>query len=854
MKEKLLLFALPLLFANSVLFAQVKKTLLHDSLFSTYYHQRATLFKSLPQTKGDIIFLGNSITDGGEWSEMFSDLRIKNRGISGDVTAGIIHRIDEITARRPSKVFLLIGTNDLARGIKPDSVLKYIFWIADYLKQESPSTKLYIQSILPVNNDFGKFSGHMSKAEEARKVNESLDKNASRHHYTFINLYPSFIEDAGKLNARYTNDGLHLTGEGYLLWQHLVFPYVYNATQQAALIPLPQSVVWNNTMFPLYACKTILVKDKALYKEALWLQNELKQKGFTVNIVEKAGNADHEIELKLDQVDAPMPAEAYRLQVKESKVVLAANTPHGIFNGLQTLYQLMRSGVMLDGCDIKDWPQFSWRGYMVDVGRNYQSLELLKQQIDVMARYRLNVFHFHPTEDIAWRIAIRRYPQLTAPKNMLRDKGLYYSEADIKELIAYCKERYITFLPEIDMPGHSDAFTRAFSFNMQSDSGLAVVKNILKEFCATYDLPYLHIGGDEVKITNKNFLPEVIALIHSLGIKTIGWEPGGNLHKNTIRQLWMKDGVKDTSLTYIESRHLYLNHMDPLESVTTIFHRQIGDRIKEDKNLPGATLCLWHDRRVAKEDDVLKLNPVYPGILAFAERSWRGGGYPNWITNPGQQNALNEFSQFEHRLMDHHRQSFQNIPFPYARQSEITWKLYGPYQNAGDLSKSFEPESRSFNDRKTKPAQQAVGGTVVLRHWFYPLVQAVLKNPEDSSTWYATTKIWNDEAGYKDFWIGFNNLSRSPATDSPTAGKWDEKGSTVWVNGKLIEPPVWKRGGQSGDLEIPLQDEGYEYREPTKIYLEKGWNNVLIKVPVGTFKGPNWHNPVKWMFTFIPID
>ena len=130
------------------------------------------------------------------------------------------------------------------------------------------------------------------------------------------------------------------------------------------------------------------------------------------------------------------------------------------------------------------------------VGRNFQSVQSLKGQIEVMSRYKLNIFHFHFTEDIAWRLAIKRYPQLTAPENMLRNKGMYYTTSEMKEMIAYCKERYITLVPEIDMPGHSAAFKRAMGFDMQSDSGLVVVKNILQEFCDTYDLPYVHIGAD----------------------------------------------------------------------------------------------------------------------------------------------------------------------------------------------------------------------------------------------------------------------------------------------------------------------------------------------------------------------
>jgi hexosaminidase len=138
-----------------------------DSIFPAYYHQRVSHFRTLPQTQGDIIFLGNSISDGAEWSELFNDLKLKNRGISGDITAGVLHRLDEVFNRKPAKVFLLIGTNDLARGIKADSVIENIFRIADLLKARSPMTKLYIQSIFPLNESFGKFSGHMSKKKRS---------------------------------------------------------------------------------------------------------------------------------------------------------------------------------------------------------------------------------------------------------------------------------------------------------------------------------------------------------------------------------------------------------------------------------------------------------------------------------------------------------------------------------------------------------------------------------------------------------------------------------------------------------------------------------------------------------------
>lgn len=627
---------------------------------------------------------------------------------------------------------------------------------------------------------------------------------------------------------------------------------------QPSLIPLPQKLQWGNALFELKAFKTITVNDSTLLKDAGLLKGELHKKGLDLSVTFKAPKKGPYINIQLGKVNAPqLQDEAYRLKVKSNKIELTANTAKGVFYGLQTLLQLVNEENRINGCEITDWPAFSWRGYMIDVGRNFMSMYLLKQQIDIMSRYKLNIFHFHFTEDIAWRLAIKQYPQLTDPQYMIRNKGKFYSEADMKELIAYCKERYIQLVPEIDMPGHSAAFKRAMGFDMQSEAGLVAVKNILNEFIETYDLPYLHIGADEVKITNKNFVPEVTDYINSFGKKVIGWEPGGNFKDNTIRQLWMDDNGKlsrNKNIQYIDSRHLYLNHMDPLEAVVTIFNRKIADKETGNANLLGATLCMWHDRAVSEEEDILKMNPVYPGMLAFAERSWRGGGRSGWTATIGEpaSEKAKEFEAFEKRLVDHQQQYFSGLYFPYAKQSATAWKLFGPYANNGNLSAKFEPENDTFNPEKTTPAIEAVGGTIVLRHWWYPLINGTISQPTDSTTWYATTKVWSEEERTQDFWIGFNNLSRSPATDSPPTDAWDNKQSMVWVNGNLIAPPLWKRGGQKGNSEIPLADEGYEYRAPTRIMLKKGWNYVLIKVPVGSFKGTDWQNPVKWMFTFVP--
>ncbi len=193
------------------------------SFQTTYYEQRRTLFESLPNTKNEIIFLGNSITDGGEWAELFQNKRVKNRGISGDVTAGVLYRLSEVTESKPAKVFLLIGINDLGRGISKDTVFANICQIASLIEKHSPKTKVYVQSILPVNPEFGKFAGHCSKTEEILWINQKLSEWCARSQAEFVDLFPHFKSGENNwMNPFMTNDGLHLTGEGYTTWTKIL--------------------------------------------------------------------------------------------------------------------------------------------------------------------------------------------------------------------------------------------------------------------------------------------------------------------------------------------------------------------------------------------------------------------------------------------------------------------------------------------------------------------------------------------------------------------------------------------------------------------------------------------------------
>ncbi len=196
-----------------------------DNKFGTYYNQRLTLFEKLPDTKGEIIFLGNSITDGSEWSELLGNPKVKNRGISGDITEGVLFRLNEVTRSKPAKVFLLIGINDLSRGISKDAVFSNICKIADRIRKDSPKTKVYIQSILPVNDSFGLFKNHTNKTDEVLWVNARLREWCAKENVGFVDLYSRFkLPDSEKMNPKYSNDGLHLMGDGYLLWIEIIKP------------------------------------------------------------------------------------------------------------------------------------------------------------------------------------------------------------------------------------------------------------------------------------------------------------------------------------------------------------------------------------------------------------------------------------------------------------------------------------------------------------------------------------------------------------------------------------------------------------------------------------------------------
>ncbi len=185
----------------------------------SHYLQRSDLYRYCKIQKGDVVLLGDSITDGGCWDELFPGMNIKNRGINGDDTVGVLGRINDILENTPAALFILIGTNDLNwwNYRHEAEILSNYEKILHRCKELSPTTRVFVQSILPRARRF---------TNQITMLNLGLEKLAEEYDYTFINLHPYFADELGALKSEFTNDNLHLMSAGYKVWVKLLTPYL----------------------------------------------------------------------------------------------------------------------------------------------------------------------------------------------------------------------------------------------------------------------------------------------------------------------------------------------------------------------------------------------------------------------------------------------------------------------------------------------------------------------------------------------------------------------------------------------------------------------------------------------------
>ena len=211
-----LLMLLGMLFAVEA-FAQAPAKI-DSSYANSHYRMRLDFFRQMPNHKKEIVFLGNSITEAGEWQELVPCKPVVNRGISGDVTWGVLARLDEVLASKPAKVFLLIGVNDLKRGIDPAMIAQNHRRILQRIKAESPKTRVYLQSVLPVNEAMLSAAYQHVTLARISALNQELKRLAEQLQVPFLDLHPALTDAQGQLDKELTTDGIHLKLVAYIKW------------------------------------------------------------------------------------------------------------------------------------------------------------------------------------------------------------------------------------------------------------------------------------------------------------------------------------------------------------------------------------------------------------------------------------------------------------------------------------------------------------------------------------------------------------------------------------------------------------------------------------------------------------
>lgn len=597
------------------------------------------------------------------------------------------------------------------------------------------------------------------------------------------------------------------------------------------------------------------------------------------------------------QINSPLSSaeskEGYTLIVSEKGVEISAGEFSGFFNALQTVRQLIRKDnkkYSMPYCRIKDAPAFPVRGLMLDVGRNYMSVPFLKSVVRRLSHYKINVLHLHLSDDPGWRVEVKKYPELTVETSFwpTRQPGKFYTQEDIKSICDFCDSLNIRVIPEIDMPGHSAAFRKAIGKDMQTPEGMQVLKEALDEIIPLFKDSLFHIGSDEVHFKMKEFMPEMIRYVRSKGKQVVVWYPGYAPDSNAVRMCWgeYEAGYSlDKSAPYIDCNGFYMDWMDSQGGVLQTFFQYPCEVPQAGGKALGSEMCVWTDGAISSDERILLQYPFYPTMLTFSERIWRGSREKrrDLVANlPAKgTKAWEAFNEFEDRLIYHRDRYFKSIPFAYVKQSEMKWRLIGPFNHHGINDTSFEPEKvikEKYIVRKdtlTWNDTVAYGGEIQIRTLyamfnmhrnqyrldFLPTVMSSSVGKKDG-TCYALTRIKSPKNQEVYLMFGLNGMwghsGGYRSARAPEHGSWDFSGGDVWLNGIRVLPSSrwpfeslpWTGWGK-GRIEVPLTEEGYFFRPPVKIKLRKGVNEILVRTVFGHWKGDNGQR--KWQFCCMPV-
>jgi len=457
-----------------------------------------------------------------------------------------------------------------------------------------------------------------------------------------------------------------------------------------SVIPKPVSVISASGTFSLTDKSTVYITGESLEIKQIgqYLADKLNP-ATGLGIKVKAASSDHSagnIYLALSASDAQLGDEGYQLTISANAINLVAIKPAGLFNGIQTIRQLFPAKIEMNSKQqgpwkipagvIRDYPEYAFRGVMLDVARHFFQVADVKRSIDLMASYKMNVMHLHLADDQGWRIEIKKWPNLTSIGGKTQvggEKGGFYTQVQYADIVKYAAERYITIIPEIDMPGHTNAALASYpELNCNSKatelytgtevgfSTLCTSKEITYQFIADVfgELaaitpgPYLHIGGDESHVTKlEDYIPfvnKVQAIVGATGKKVIGWDEIAltTLQPNTFVQFWAKaenaqKGVKQGAKVIMSpAANAYL---DMQYDATTKLGLHWAGYVEVDKgynwdpatlvpgigkeNILGIEAPLWSETITNMKEIEYMFFPRLPG---YAEIGWSAPADRSW--------------------------------------------------------------------------------------------------------------------------------------------------------------------------------------------------------------------------------
>lgn len=529
--------------------------------------------------------------------------------------------------------------------------------------------------------------------------------------------------------------------------------------------------------------------------------------------------------------------EAYKLSINDQGIVIQANHQRGLFYAKITLKQLAaETKASYPFVEIEDAPAYKIRGVMHDVGRNFQSIAALKEQLLHLSRYKINTFHWHLSDNPGWRIESIKYPQLNDKANyrQTRNPGDFYSYAEIIEFIEFANQLNINVIPELDMPGHSQFFTNTFGFTMGSEQGRKICLDLLQEFFDKVPrslASIIHIGADEVKIKDPEvFIQLMVDKIEGQGRTAVVWAPGLAPLSKTISHTWKGQNHYPERQT-LDSVDLYTNKMDPFNALNQVYFKRINGEYSANKSVSlGGIIATWNDVNVDQEQEVLRNNPFYTSALVGAEVLWKGnktGSTQYQFQYPPIGSVENTMlTEFEQRLLVHKRRYFKDNDdiFFYRDQANAQWQI-----NVKGEEQTYSGNTLVYKTRHSRGNISA--------GYFQDL---------SVGTKLSATRIINSKHAQKvKLYVGINMPERSHRMwqGVPGQGQWDAFGATVTLNGKPLAPPKWRKPGnlkvlrsvwRSPIKENPWTTEDlYWLREPVVIDLKAGKNELVINSKLG---------------------